>query len=903
MVWHRLKSWLSSIFKRQAAENDLQRELQSHIDLEAEEQREYGLPAEEAHYAARRAFGNPTLIAEDVRGSWNLAWLEHFFRDLRHGARSLLGSPSFSAVAVLTLALGIGANTAIFSTIDALMLRPLPFSSPDQIVRIYSITSGITDTFSNPDGPSAPDVRDFEQKSHSFQKMVIYDTWRKNVTFVDSASEPEQMRVGLVPATYFEILDVKPIAGRLFAEDENQAGRNFVAAISSHLWRNRFGGDPAVLGRKIRINGEPYAIVAVMPDVPPERVEAGMVDATDLWTPLTSSDVWAETSRGERGYLALGRLKPGVSLEQAQADLSVIADALAAEHPVDQGVRVSVKKLADTRAGSLRPMLFLLMGAVSLILLIACVNLANLLLARNSARGRELAVRAALGSSRGGLIRQLLAETLLLSLAGAAAGLLLAKAGLASVMMLHPANLSQLESLEIDWRVLAFTLSVSLITAFLFGLAPAITGTRLNLVDALKLGGRSGTAGKRGKRMRNLLIATEMAMSLMLLVTASLVVQSLARLNRQNLGIRQDHLLKGHFYVPRVRYPDAGAITRFCDQFANKVRALPGVVDASVTTIYPPNNGWTQMLGIPGHTVTRIQDIPAAQFGVADAHFRTTLGIPLIRGRDFAETDMATSPPVAIITEEFKHRYFPSQDPIGQKIHIGPPQFMQLPPGAGVTDSSDVTIVGIIGDFRNNGLALPPEPQIVVLYSQHPLVNYGFKDIVIRTASDPSSLAPAISRRLHDLDSDMPFAEVQTIEALVEEESGGQRFTAVLLSLFAAAGLVLAIVGIYGVVSFVVAQRNQELAVRIALGASRANVLWLVLKQGLEMATIGAAVGLLGACATQKLTSGLLFGISPVDPATFAGGTALLLAVAVITSAVPGMRVMRIDPSEVLRQD
>src|ERR1700734_2496559 len=304
MVWHRLKSWLSSIFKRQPAETDLQRELQSHIDLEAEEQREYGLPAEEAHYAARRAFGNPTLIAEDVRGSWNLAWLEHFFRDLRHGARSLLGSPSFSAVAVLTLALGIGANTAIFSTIDALMLRPLPFSSPDQIVRIYSITSGITDTFSNPDGPSAPDVRDFEQKSHSFQKMVIYDTWRKNVTFVDSASEPEQMRVGLVPAAYFEILDVKPIAGRLFAEDENQAGRNFVAAISSHLWRNRFGGDPAVLGRKIRINGEPYAIVAVMPDVPPERVEAGMVDATDLWTPLTSSDVWAETSRGERGYLA-----------------------------------------------------------------------------------------------------------------------------------------------------------------------------------------------------------------------------------------------------------------------------------------------------------------------------------------------------------------------------------------------------------------------------------------------------------------------------------------------------------------------------------------------------------------------------------------------------------------------
>jgi predicted permease len=903
MVRHRLKSRLSSIFRRQAAESDLQRELQSHLDLETAEQHESGLPADQAYYAARRAFGNPTLVTEDVRESWSLAWLEHFFRDLRYGARSLLKSPGFSAVAVLTLALGIGANTAIFSAIDVLMLRPLPFSSPDQLVRIYSIKTGIADTFGNPDGPSAPDVRDFAQRSHSFQKIVVYDTWRKNVSFGDLAGEPEQMRVGLVPAAYFEILDVKPIAGRLFTEDENQVGKNFVAAISAGLWKDRFAADPSILGRTIRINGEPYTIVAVMPDLTPERVESGLLDSPKVWTPFAFSDVWSETSRGERGYLALARLKPGVPLEQAQADLSVIAAALAAAHPVDQGVSVSIKKLADTRAGSLRPMLFLLMGAVCLILLIACVNLANLLLARNSARQRELAVRTALGSARRGLIRQLLAETLLLSLAGAAAGLLLAKAGLASVMMLHPANLPQLEALEIDWRVLTFTLSISLVTALLFGLAPATTGTRLNLVDALKQGGRSGTAGKGGKRMRNLLVATEMAMSLMLLVAASLVVQSLARLNRQSLGIRQDHLLKGHFYVPGVRYPDPSAIARFCDQFANKIRALPGVIDATVTTIYPPNNGWTQMLGIPGHPATRIQDIPAAQFGVADAHFRTTLAIPLVRGRDFAESDIATSPPVALVTEEFRRRYFPSQDPLGQKIHIGPPQFMQLPSGAGVTDSSDVTIVGIIGDFRNNGLALPPEPQIVVLYSQHPLVNYGFKDIVIRTASEPSSLAPAIRRQLHDLDSDMPFAEVQTMEALVEEESGGERFTAVLLSLFAAAGLVLAIVGIYGVVSFAVAQRNQELALRIALGATRANVLWLVLKQGLEMATIGAAIGLLGACATQKLTSSLLFGISPVDPATFAGGAALLLAVAAMASAIPGVRVMRIDPSEVLRQD
>jgi len=902
-VWHWLRAQLSLLFRRRDLENDLQRELQSHIDLEAEQQQEGGASEDEAHYAARRAFGNAALVAEDVRESWSLAWLAHFFRDLRYGARTLRKSPGFSAVAVLTLALGIGANTAIFSAVDALMLRPLPFTSQDQLVRIYSIQSGITDTFGNPNGPSAPDVRDFAQRSQSFQNMVVYDTWRKNIRFGDSAGEPEQMRVGLVPAAYFQVLDLSPLMGRLFTADENQVGKNFVAAISSHLWKSRFAGDPSILGRQIRINGEPYTIVAVMPNLIPEWVESGRLGTVEIWTPFAFPDVWSESSRGDRGYLALGRLKPGVSLEQAQADLSVIANALAAAHPVDQGVAVSLKKLADTRVGSLRPMLFPLIGAVSLILLMACVNLANLLLARNAARQRELAVRAALGSPRGGLVRQLLVETLLLSLIGAAAGLLLAKAALASVMRLHPEDLPQLDSIAIDWRVLVFTLSVSLVTAVLFGLAPAVIATRVNLVDALKLGGRWGTVGETGQPMRNVLVVTEMAMSLMLLVAASLVVQSILRLERQNLGIRQDHLLKGHFYVPDVRYPNPASIARFCDEFANKVRALPGVIDASVTTIYPPNNGWTQMLGLPGHLVTRIQDIPAAQFGVVDAHFRATLGIPLIRGRDFTESDSASSPPVALISEEFKRRYFPAEDPVGQQIHVGPPQFLQLPPGSGVSDASDVTIVGIIGDIRNAGLALAAEPQIVVLYSQHPLVNYGFKNIVIRTALEPSSLAPAIRRQLHDLDSDMPFAEVQTMEELVEHQAAGERFAAVLLTLFAIAGLVLVVVGIYGVVSFLVVQRNQELAVRIALGASHANVLWLVLNQSLQMAAIGAIIGLLGSWAAQRLTTGLLFGISPVDPATFATGAALLLAVAAIASAIPGARVLRIDPAQTFRQD
>ena len=903
-VWNWLRSRIArvAVWRRRDRDAEVERELEAHLELESEEQRDSGVPPEEARHAARRAFGNTTRVQEDVREIWSAIWLERFARDVRHAARSLRKSPGFAAVAILTLALGIGANTAIFSAIDALMLRPLPFTAADQLVRIYSIQKGMFNTFANPDGPSALDVRDFAQRSRSFQNMVAYDTWAKHVSFGESAGRPEQMEVGLVPAAYFEILGIRPIIGRLFSEDENEEGKNYVAAISAQLWSNRFDDDPSVLGRKIRINGEAYSIVAVMPNVIPAWAEPGR--HSEIWTPFPySPDMWAESGRGERGYAALARLKPGVSVEQAQADLSVIAAALAAEHPVDEGVGVAVKRLADSRVGALRPMLYLLMGAVSLILLIACVNLANLLLARNSARQRELAVRAALGAGRRGLVRQLLAETLLLSLIGGAVGFGCAEIGLTALARMHPENLPQLSSVGIDWRVLTFTLLVSLVTSLLFGLAPAFMGTRLNLVDALKQGGRSGMSGRSSQRVRSLLVITEMAMCLMLVVGASLLIRSIIRLEGQNLGIRQDHLLRGRIYLPPVRYSNPGVRTRFCDDFGTRVRAVPGVMGATVTTVYPPNNGWTQMLVIPGHPVTRLQDVPSAQFGVVDQHFLRTLGIPLIRGRDFAEPDSATSPPVALISKEFKRRYFATEDPIGRKIHIGPPQLPGIAVEENITDDLDVTIIGIIGDFKNAGLAHAPQPQITVLYSQHPLVNGGFKDILVRTASEPHAVESEIRSQLRALDSDVPLAEVQTIDELVERSTGGRRFTTVLLASFAVAGLALAVVGIYGVVSSLVAQRKQEMAVRMALGASHGNVLWLVLKHGLKMAVIGAAIGLCGAWAAQKFTAGLLYGISPLDPLTFAGAPVFLLAVAAIACAIPGARVLHIDPAQALRQD
>jgi putative ABC transport system permease protein len=831
--------------------------------------------------------------------------MTNMLNEIKVALRWLRKSPGFTAIAVATLALGIGANAAVFSAFNCLLLRPLPFDSPDQLVRIYSTKNGIPiqGTSSFPGGPSPLDLRDFAQSNRTFQKIIAYDTWRKNVSFSNPRGEPEQMRVGLVPAAYFEVLGIHPIMGRLFSDEENQMGRHYVAAITRRLWKERFGGTDAILGQKIFINDEPYTIVAVMPEGIPEWMEPGRPGKIEVWTPFALADIWSENSRGARGCGNLGRLKPGVSLRQAEADLATIAAGLAATHTIDQGIGVAVRRLADTRVGTLRPMLFLLAGAVSLILAIACLNLANLLLARNAVRKREVAMRAALGAGRNQLIRQLLVEAVLLSMIGGAAGLGVAEIAISTLREIYLSNLPQLISIEIDWRVVTFTFLLCLGTSLLFALVPSVKATRLNLIDVLKQGGRTETSSRSTQRVRNTLVVAEVAMSLMLVLVASLLVQSIARLEGQNLGIRQERLLKAHFYLPPARYPNPAAITRFCDEFATRVRALPGVIEASVTTIYPPTNGWSQMLDIPELAVSRIQDVASAQFGLTDWHFLTTLGIPLLRGRDFAESDTATTQPVALINQEFSRRYFPLADPVGRQIHIGPPKFLNIAGGENTMDNADVTIVGVIGDFRNSGLTLPLQPQIIGLYSQHRIVNYGFKDIIVRTASEPRLLSRKIADQLHALDPDMPLAEIQTFHEIVQRQIGDKRVTTILLTSFAIMGLVLAVVGVYGVVSIVVSQRNHELAIRIALGASPANAVALVMVQAMRNAAIGTILGVAGAWAGQRLIRGFLFQVSPVDPITFVAGALFLLAVAAIAGAIPAARATRIDPSQLLRQE
>ena len=897
-----IASGLRSLFRREKVDRELDEELRAYQEMAAEEKMKLGISRNEALRAVRLERGSLEVSKEIVRsGGWE-SFFEACWQDFRYGTRTLRKSPGFTMVAVLTLALGIGANTAIFSVLESVMFKPLPFSGADQIVRVYSTQDG--ERVGNPGGPSPMDMRDFAASNHTFESMVVYDSWRKNVSFGEKQAAPEQMLVGLVSGKYFDTLGIKPVMGRLFTENESYVGKHYVAAISARVWKTHYGSDPAILGRNIFINDEPYTIIAVMPDAIPEWMDARDVQ---IWTPFefadSLGDLWTETGRRGRSWYSLGRIKPGVSLKQAEADLATIAAGLAAAHPIDNGIGAVLEKLSEARADNLRAMLLLLMGAVSLILLIACVNLANLLLARNAVRKRELAMRAALGAGRGRLVSQLLVETLLLSLLGGGLGLFLARAGVASLARMHPQDLPQLASLGIDWRVLIFTLLTSLSTTLLFGLGPALTGARLDFVESLKLGSRTVAAGSNAQRIRNVLVVTEMAMSLMLLVAAALLVQSIMCLQRQALGIRQDHLLTGHFYLPPVRYPNPGAITRFSDQFADRIRALPGVLEASVTTIYPPNYNWSQMFEIPGHAVAHEQDIPSAQCGFVDRHFLRTMGIPLIRGRDFNDLDSATSSAVVLVSQELVRRYFPNQDPIGLGIHIGPPSFLGIPPGADITDSADVTIVGIIGDFRNGGLAARSQPQIIALNSQHPLVTYGFRDIVARTAADPHLMIPEITRQLHAMDAELPFAQTRTIDEIVEQQTGSKRFTTALLGLFAAAGLLLAAVGLYGVVSFLVAQRRHELAIRAAVGASAGKILWLVLKEGLRMAAIGAFIGIFGAVAAQRLISGLLFGVSATDPLTFGGAALFLVMVVMIACSLPAWRASRVDPCSALRAE
>jgi putative ABC transport system permease protein len=819
-------------------------------------------------------------------------------QDLRCGARQLHKSPGFTSVAVLTLTLGIGASTAMFGVLNAVLLRPLPFPNADRLVRVLAIEGNRIIP-----GPSPMDVRDFASQNRTFENFAVYDAWRKNVSTSSSSIEPEQLQVGLVPAEFFEVLGVKPLMGHWFKDEENQWGNHFEAILGYNFWQTRFHGDPLILGKSIRINDEPYTIIGVMPgDVSDWPVDPrhGKVE---LWTPFVpymsaSETVWQESERGSRGWGTIARLKPGFSIQEAGADLQRIARNLARQYPLDRGVGAAIRPLQEEQVSGLRPILLLLMGAVVLILLIACSNVANLLLARNSARKREIAVRVAMGAGAPTLIRQFMIEHLMLGLFSGISGGVLAWGGCAVIARVHPAELPQLAGVRLDLRVLTFGFLVSVLSSLIFGTLPAWMSLKVNPSEAFKDSGRSNIASRRTRWLRHSVVAGELALAVMLLVGTGLLIQSLLRLQSQDLGFRVDHLLRSHFFLPSVRYPNPGSITRFCDEYVARVRQLPGVQDAVVSAAYPFDDQWSENFTIVGRAISRLEDTPVAAINVTDSHYLHTLGIPLLKGRNFSDSDTETSLPVALVNQAFVNQYFPTEDPIGKQIRMGLNPIL-----ASSAAAVPFTIIGVIGNSRNRELALSPLPHINTLFRQTPELNAGFKYLIVRTSLDPIQLASPIRGQLHALDADLPFAEIATMDQIMRGQTADRRYTTGLLALLAFFGIVLAGTGVYSVVSYVVAQRTQEMGLRLALGAQRSDVLWMVIQQGLGMAAAGALAGLLGAWIFRRVVAQLVFGISPADPTTFLAAALLLVSFAAAASYVPARRAAGVEPMVALRYE
>lgn len=828
------------------------------------------------------------------------SFLDSFGMDIRYAFRQMRKSPGFATVVVLVLALAIGANASVFSVLNAVVLRPLEFPTANRLVEVTSVKDGKSV------GTSPPDVKDFATLNRTFEKIAVYDEWSKNVSASPGGENPRELMVGLAPRELFEALGVQPLLGRLFTAEEGLAGRNHVALITESFWRTRLQRAPKVLGRILTINDQPYTIIGVIPDVIPGWINASynQLRGVSLWEPfLPMPDVWSETSRGGRGFGSIGLLKPGVSIAEAHADLATIARNLAATYPADQDTGVELIPLQNMRSGDLKPLLSMLMGSVGLILLIACSNLAALLLARNTARQREFAMRKALGAGRATLVRQVLAETLVLSVMGSGLGLALALGSTQALRLSDPGHLPQLLELTLDWRVVVFTLVAGLSTCLLFGMAPALLSARLNPADALKDGGRSSSGASR-QGFRKMLVTAQIALSLMLLIGAGLLIQTLERLQNQDLGFRVDHLTHAQLYLPPAQYPTGDSIDQFCDRLTERLRVIPGVQAVSITEIYPPSDRWREMFSIEGRRISRLEDIPSTVFGVVDAYYLRTAGIALMRGRDFSESDREKTLPVAIVNQAFVKKLFPGEEPIGRRVEIGAPKSFIADDEWMGSERLTVTIIGVMRDNRDQGLALPVAPQLIGLFRQMPQpLNSGFKDLLVRSDLAASAVVPSLERQLHALDPRIPLAETESMSECLGDLTAVQRFTSLILACFAGLGLMLAVMGIYGVIAYLVAQRTPEIGIRLALGSPRSAVVWLVSSQGLRMALAGVAVGLLGTALAARSMTSLLYGISALDPLTLGFASMVIIAIALVACALPARRAARIDPLQALRTE
>jgi putative ABC transport system permease protein len=890
MKWtSKVRKLFRTIVRRSTVESDMQTEMDFHIQSHAEELMRDGVPADEALRRARIEFGSQERYKEDCRESLGMRHWDEFRGDVRYTVRMLRKSPGVTVIAVITLALGIGANTAIFSIVDAALLRPLPYKAPERLVTLERVYPH--DYSYNLSIPNFSDVR--QQGEHLFESASAHDVLPSGLSLT-TTGVPQRLSALRVSANFFQTLGVEPNLGRSFAPEEDKAGNDSVIILSHRLWQNRFGSDPSIVGRTLVLNARPYTVVGVLP--------AGFkfIHDTDVWSPL----VLETTSQDRKANIieTVARLRSGVSVESARAEVKLIGKLLQQQYGTDNsGFDIGLMPFQQRTAGEVRTPMLVLLGAVVLVLLVACANVANLLLAQSAGRQREIALRAALGASRGRIARQLLTESVLLAFAGMAAGLLFARWATAALLAFSPANIALINEVKLDARVLTFAVLVALVTGIAFGSAPALHAVKLDLNEVLKKGGRTGNNGPR-RRLRSALVISEVAIALVLSIGAGLLIESFVRLLKVDPGYNPKSVLDLQMPLPDTRFKTATELANYYRQFLPKVATLPGVESAAVSTTVPLDLCPDFPVNIEGRAM-RDDEQPDMIYVAASADYFRTLQIPVMRGRAFTEADNENSTAVVIISEGAAKKWWPDGNAIGQHIWIAKsmgPQF---------ADAGPREIVGVVGDVHNDTLRDAPRATTYVPLAQvHsalvPLLTRLLPlNVVVRTSGEPLAAAASVEKQIWAVDSQQSVSEVRSLEHIARQSLAMERFVAWLLGTFGSLVLLLAAVGIYGVISYSVTQRANEIGVRMALGASRGRVLRMVVGDGLRLTLIGIGTGLVLALALTRIVQTLLFGVRPWEPGIYCGIALLLSLVAITASLLPARRAMGVDPMVALRYE
>jgi putative ABC transport system permease protein len=876
-----LRQLLSTLFDRPQSDRELDEELLTHIEQHADDLQRSGLSRQDAERRARIAFGAYEKAKENVREQRPGFWFETFWSDIRFALRMLGKNPAFSSIAILTLALGIGANTAIFSVVDAVLLRPLPYSQPDRLVTVSESNRPYDLLTRNAVAPG--NFLDWRDRNHVFEQIAAVQLPGFSLTGLD---RPERVLGAATSAGMLRLLGLRPALGREFEAADDHNGAAPVVMLTHALWKRRFAADPDILGKTIHLGMTPYTVIGVLP--------AGLKfpePDVQLWVPLEQGLSPQEMHWHSSHYLDVyARLKPGVTLAQANEQISRIAAEVKQENPdSNSGAAALVISMQEDLAGTIRPALITLLVAVAFVLLIACANVANLLLVRAAGRGKELAIRMALGAGKSRVLRQMLTESVFLSVAGGCAGLFVASWTRQALLALKPESLPQFNVIQTDWRVLLFTLAISILTGLLFGLVPALRGTGLNLAPTLHGSSRTVTANKNTQHLRNIFVSAEMAISLVLLVGAGLTIRSFLELRNIPLGFRTDHTVTARISIPEDKYSGDDQVVSFYDSVLERIRATPGVESAGLISFLPlTGHNFDNSFDIVGRPPRPASGRDYALVRFVDPQFFDVLQIPLLSGRSLEPRDRAGSSRSIVLSESMAKRYWPnaSSGAVGAHLTV----YLGM-------DQSPWEVVGIVGDVRTS-IAEEPQPTMYFPYSQIP---FRFMVLAVRTHGDAKAMSETIRKTVSQLDPDQPVFQSRTLADLVDQSLIPWRFSMTLLAAFAAMALLLAAAGIYGVMSYTVGQRTQEMGVRMALGAQPADVLRLVIAQGAKLAFVGVLIGLLVSLGVTRLMSKLLFGVSTKDPFTLSAVALLLALVALVACYIPARRATRVDPTIALR--